>query len=296
MGAERERILSKPLHNFTLPLTLKWGNQRQLRCLKTATDDDEDHSAPSYTASMMMVKPRSSQPPLIRNNSSSRQQKRRRNEEEEEDGGGDCDARASKFDGGRIKGVVVREKIMMDLRRMEGGDKVKAEILRGKQPVETAAAAERPWNLRTRKGAVRIGFDGNFNLNLNNNKGLLTDFGDHQGFKANSQLSPEKEVERAKFSISLMRKEIEDDFMKMVGHRPPRRPKKRQRTVQRQMDNLFPGTWLREVTADDYKVEEVPETGKKPHRTTSTKMAMDEPPVKERHISFVSEANVVDKD
>lgn len=42
--------------------------------------------------------------------------------------------------------------------------------------------------------------------------------------------------ERAKFSVTLLRREIEQDFMAMVGHRPPRRPKKRAKIVQKELD------------------------------------------------------------
>ncbi|CAN1826479.1 hypothetical protein LINPERHAP1_LOCUS31563 [Linum perenne] len=51
------------------------------------------------------------------------------------------------------------------------------------------------------------------------------------------EIGEEKEEKpRAKFSASLSRKEIEDDFMAMFGHRPARRPKKRPRIVQKQLD------------------------------------------------------------
>ncbi|CAI0454608.1 unnamed protein product [Linum tenue] len=73
----------------------------------------------------------------------------------------------------------------------------------------------------------------------------------------------EKKEPRAKFTVSLSRKEIEDDFMAMIGHRPARRPKKRPRIVQKQMDTLFPGLWLGEVTVDSYKVPEIPDIGKR---------------------------------
>ncbi|CAN1244468.1 hypothetical protein LINPERPRIM_LOCUS6097 [Linum perenne] len=82
--------------------------------------------------------------------------------------------------------------------------------------------------------------------------------------KLTPRLRGEKEEKpRAKFSASLSRKEIEDDFMAMFGHRPARRPKKRPRIVQKQLDSLFPGLWLGEVTAEWYKVPENPDTGKK---------------------------------
>jgi hypothetical protein len=39
-----------------------------------------------------------------------------------------------------------------------------------------------------------------------------------------------------KFSVSLLREEIEQDFSALIGKRPPRRPKKRPRLVQKQMN------------------------------------------------------------
>lgn len=61
---------------------------------------------------------------------------------------------------------------------------------------------------------------------------------------------------RRKFSIALSREEIEEDFLMTKGAKPPRRPKKRAKYVQRQLDALFPGILLAEVTADLYKTEE----------------------------------------
>ncbi|KAL8463307.1 hypothetical protein ACS0TY_034093 [Phlomoides rotata] len=42
--------------------------------------------------------------------------------------------------------------------------------------------------------------------------------------------------ERPKFLVALSKSEIEEDFYSMVGHQPPRRAKKRNRNVQRQLD------------------------------------------------------------
>ena len=39
-----------------------------------------------------------------------------------------------------------------------------------------------------------------------------------------------------KFSLSLSKEEIEEDFMKMVGHLPPRKPNKRPKAVQKDLD------------------------------------------------------------
>ncbi|CAL9203701.1 unnamed protein product, partial [Musa hybrid cultivar] len=89
--------------------------------------------------------------------------------------------------------------------------------------------------------------------------------------------------ERPKFSITLTREEIEEDIYSVTGHRARRRPRKRPRVIQKQLDVsrsahlvqfilfflvkrlhfmissllyqlLFPGSWLSEITLDTYKV------------------------------------------
>ncbi|GJT41912.1 zinc finger, CCHC-type containing protein [Tanacetum coccineum] len=64
----------------------------------------------------------------------------------------------------------------------------------------------------------------------------------------------EKKEERPRFSLTLSRKEIEDDFFAMTGKKPPRRPKRRSRAVQAQINGLFPGSMLSEPHEDRYKV------------------------------------------
>uniref|UniRef100_A0A0A8Y3U2 Uncharacterized protein n=1 Tax=Arundo donax TaxID=35708 RepID=A0A0A8Y3U2_ARUDO len=58
------------------------------------------------------------------------------------------------------------------------------------------------------------------------------------------------------FSMPLTRQEIEADFVAITGRKPPRRPKKRPKNVQRQIEAVFPGSSLAEVTRDRYKVNE----------------------------------------
>ncbi|CAL4894733.1 unnamed protein product [Urochloa decumbens] len=58
------------------------------------------------------------------------------------------------------------------------------------------------------------------------------------------------------FSVALTRQEIDADFIAITGRKPPRRPKKRTRSVQRQIETLCPGSSLMEVTRDRYKVNE----------------------------------------
>ncbi|KAJ1690710.1 hypothetical protein LUZ63_014865 [Rhynchospora breviuscula] len=66
----------------------------------------------------------------------------------------------------------------------------------------------------------------------------------------------EKIAERRVFCVTLLREEIEEDIYAMKGTRPARRPRKRTRGLQRQLDMLFPGCYLNEVTLDTYKVVE----------------------------------------
>ncbi|CAM0954072.1 unnamed protein product [Alopecurus aequalis] len=65
---------------------------------------------------------------------------------------------------------------------------------------------------------------------------------------------PSRRRKREPFSVALAREEIEEDIYALTGGRPRRRPRKRPRVVQQKLDSVFPGLWLTEITADDYKV------------------------------------------
>ncbi|GAU34621.1 hypothetical protein TSUD_394120 [Trifolium subterraneum] len=67
-----------------------------------------------------------------------------------------------------------------------------------------------------------------------------------------------------KLCIELSESEIEEDFIKMVGHPPPRKPNKRANMVQNRLSALFPGMSLTKIKPDSYKVHEfiVPESTK----------------------------------
>lgn len=64
----------------------------------------------------------------------------------------------------------------------------------------------------------------------------------------------EKKEKKQKFPITLSRKEIEEDYLIMTGSKPPRKPKKRTKTVQKKLDSVFPGLWLLSATPGSYKV------------------------------------------
>lgn len=245
MGPERSN--SKPLHNFMLPL--KWGNQRHLRCTKLPSDSAADAAGDRRSpASREFHSP----PP----SNATRHAKPRFLGDEGID--------------------AVREKLMLDFKTE--ADRMKDAIL-GKEvaddddndvrmvdappPTEETATGVRTWNLRTRRAPV-----GDKGVRIDERKARLpsplsTLNGGVAGKSPKLRRSPEKEVRPVKFSPTLTKKEIEEDFMRMVGHRPPRRPKRRPRNVQKQLDTLFPGQWLSEVSADSYKVPDDAETGKR---------------------------------
>ncbi|CAL5399681.1 unnamed protein product [Camellia sinensis] len=278
MGSER----SKPLHNFTMPC-LKWGSQRYLRCMKMNPNGEvcsADRRSSASEVDKRLIGRR-----IGRTDRKESFQKSPSPAETEVGVFGRKSKAASDGDDGI---EAVREKLMFDLQT--AADKMKVAILREgledvRPPTAAAAPAEadgaRPWNLRTRRAACKaptgingaIGGSGggggnsskvderkpNFSPLRTENKspGLVGDV----TVPAAENLAGEMR-DRAKFSVSLCRREIGDDFMVIAGHRPPRRPKKRPKIVQEQLDCLFPGLWLTEITADIYKVPEVPETGK----------------------------------
>lgn len=145
-------------------------------------------------------------------------------------------------------------------------NKRKIDEVGGLREEEAAAAggaaggannAMMPWNLRTRRAACKA-------PPQNNEE-------ERRLFDTRCSSPPVKEKkkvvvvagnnnnEKVKFSVSLSKEEVEQDFWALLGARPPRRPKKRPRIVQRQLNTLFPGLWLAEITAESYKVADVPE-------------------------------------
>ncbi|CAI0454606.1 unnamed protein product [Linum tenue] len=273
MGTERSK---PPLHNFNLP-SLKWGNQRQLRCMNPPDSSNSGSTNPRRERGISFDRHRrSSRSPPLKFAASSR----------------DYEARHHQFkkprprSGGADEGIeALGEKLMFDLKT--AADRMKHEILRKEVcdeeekdddeedadatmgtkaavAVSTGGGEEkehepRPWNLRTRRAACKApGLRIEEPKESSRSSPIRSDSG-----KLPRLRGGEKKEPRAKFTVSLSRKEIEDDFMAMIGHRPARRPKKRPRIVQKQMDTLFPGLWLGEVTVDSYKVPEIPDIGKR---------------------------------
>ncbi|KAF9602750.1 hypothetical protein IFM89_030638 [Coptis chinensis] len=226
----------KPLHNFSLPY-LKWGNNQRSRNTPPPPHNNNNRSSPSASS------------------------------EPESDDGSD-----------KKRKVVKSTNLVI---RIPKPNNVKTEPTEA-ETITTAIVTEepvsKPWNLRPRKGVVK-------NNNEMSSNGVKSG-GEIEEKLKESHVIEKKEQEqkmmampkslrlrglienennvvekkeKPKLFVTLLREEIEVDYFAWTGLKPPRRPKKRNRTVQKQMDNLSPGFWLPStITADSYNVPEDP--------------------------------------
>ncbi|KAB2058690.1 plsB [Gossypium arboreum] len=73
-----------------------------------------------------------------------------------------------------------------------------------------------------------------------------------------------KGVAWPKLYITLSSKEKEEDFMAMKGCKPPQRPKKRAKIIQRSLLLVSPGAWLTDMCQERYEVREKKSSKKRP--------------------------------
>ncbi|XP_074575431.1 uncharacterized protein LOC141831909 [Curcuma longa] len=107
---------------------------------------------------------------------------------------------------------------------------------------EAAPEVSRPWNLRARK--------------TSNGNGGCVIAGAAAAATAAGPAAEEERKRKVGLTVPLTAEEIEEDVYALTGSRPRRRPKKRPRVVQRQIDSLFPGLWLSDITVESYKVDD----------------------------------------
>ncbi|KAJ4961139.1 hypothetical protein NE237_021049 [Protea cynaroides] len=268
---------SRPLHNFDMPC-LKWGNQKFLRCMKLNSNGkiptvDGVHlvrSSASEAESEGFVGRRRDFDSTNRRFSKSSESFKKLLLPPIGAYG-----ETSEIEGDVDDGIAeVRAKLMSELRT--AANMINVAIPEEGEEDESAAAV-RPWNLRTRRAACRApndnGRGGGAGCSNSKNEERQQNSSSHRTDNSNIKslrlrgLSPAQgtveKKEGPKFSIPLSREEIDDDFLLMIGARPSRRPKKRARIVQKQLDTIFPGLWLSEITPDSYKVPDIPEPGKR---------------------------------
>ncbi|XP_019161077.1 PREDICTED: uncharacterized protein LOC109157671 [Ipomoea nil] len=285
---------SQPLHNFSLP-HLKWkknhhsNNHHRGRSPKLP----ESASSPSRVDSPI----RKSQSPLLQSFQSPNHEPLTQPARQSAVLGGDLVSESSRRNSVAEKGRNgVPEKLekkhrvseMDAIGQKEGRSKIVLKLPRKNKGVEiqeepkadevqeegkTAAApaavdresSEEPvsktWNLRPRKPIQK-----SLNLNGVQFKASMTEDktqSPHRTpIRSEAELNnAEKKEKRQRFSLALSREEIEEDIFALTGSKPVRRPKKRAKSVQKQLDTLFPGLWLSSITPDSYKVSEIPLKG-----------------------------------
>ncbi|KAH9721138.1 Chromogranin [Citrus sinensis] len=116
----------------------------------------------------------------------------------------------------------------------------------------------RPWNLRPRKVQETLVDVAVFQNRGDNNANTKAPKSTRLREMVESRGSNGDKKEKNKFWVTLSREEIEEDIFIMTGSRPARRPRKRPKNVQKQLDNVFPGLWLVGLTADAYRVSDAP--------------------------------------
>lgn len=212
-----------PLHNFSLPV-LKWGNQRLLRCMKVDPNVLDRRSPPSDAESADRSSPNRSG--SCRKPSTPSPPEKSRNP-----------PKPTASDSGIEE---IRAKLLDHLRT--AADQMRYKVPEDKEEEESSAL--RPWNLRTRRAACKAPADaGRVGASPpppppppaeNSTRSRLR--GSVAAAAAAAAAAQAAVKEKKKLSVSLLREEVEQDYLAMTGSKPPRRPKKRARIVQRQLD------------------------------------------------------------
>ncbi|KAG2672151.1 hypothetical protein I3760_13G026700 [Carya illinoinensis] len=164
-----------------------------------------------------------------------------------------------------------KSKILIRLRTKNKSGATEDEDGAAEAPALTSSAAiteveepaQKTWNLRPRKSATkRLDADGV--RGASRTDGALVQETKSQSparaesARARNGTDAKVSEKRPKLSISLSRKEIEEDILVFTGSKPARRPKKRVKNVQKQLDCVFPGLWLGSITPESYRVSDAP--------------------------------------
>ncbi|KAL0798947.1 hypothetical protein Bca101_054122 [Brassica carinata] len=261
MTTTRRPERPKSLHNFTLS-NLKWGSQRHLKCTKNTGSTSigsgsGDHRLRRRSSSLRFAG--SSVPIPFRFRS---QHRRGATFESAENGGGEEEEEEEEgIEEFRVKIMsdlkTVRDRITQSMYALKEQQHEEEEEERKpgggsdgqEKEKERDVSPAKPWNLRKRRAdACKEPVE---ERTANPSPPPARNDSTRGGAVVEAETAT-----RPKFSVKLSKKEIEEDFMAALGRRPPRRPKKRPRTVQKKLDSLYPGFYLTEVTPDAYKVPE----------------------------------------
>lgn len=254
-------IKSQPLHNFSLSF-LKWGKNQMnnQRCRRPADSSREsppgEHRSPASEADSDGGSKNDSGLDARKFTVGSRSARNRFTFSS-------CSMEKSKKqqvvlprEGAEVDEAA--EKVLVRL-RTESKDKSacknKAASVVAEDEVEESI--QKPWNLRPRRAVLKPSFE--IGVAVKNTEITETENMPKslrlRGFIEGQNC---EKKEKRKFWISLSREEIEEDIFVMTGSKPARRPRKRSKNVQKQLDNVFPGLWLAGITPDAYRVPDAP--------------------------------------
>lgn len=234
-SSSRER-----LHYFALPDNgLQWGVQRQLRCMKI---NPNSRTNDQYQSLYAPVTDRSRQGRKELTHLTQSQKL----------------AISPVKNSGHRGDKPLPDYSVVDLQRGADGMRISTVEERGKGKAkvsvddcnENKSLGLRSWNLRTRRSACKAP-QGNGGGDMN--VPIVASGGSERGGNCDV-FSPVRRVdsrlrggggmgstvvqkmERPKFSLTLTKEEIEDDFNSMTGAKPPRRPKRRPKALQRKLN------------------------------------------------------------
>ncbi|KAL1543347.1 hypothetical protein AAHA92_20331 [Salvia divinorum] len=105
----------------------------------------------------------------------------------------------------------------------------------------------RPWNLRPRNVKSKEVFGGEMNK-----AEAQMRRGGKEGKGDDREKGEKKKKKKLSINIALTKEEIEEDIFALTGAKPSRRPQKRPKNVQKQLDLTFPGLHLLSITPDSY--------------------------------------------
>jgi len=160
--------------------------------------------------------------------------------------GGNCRSfRSNSYESTDAKGIsVVREKLMHELKTdlKTATDRMKYAIL--SEESEEDRETFKSWSMRmkqTKEIKAPTSSSGNAKLNLTSLSRIEIDAADDDGFvdpiasRLRSNITSNK-AEKPKFALQLLSKEIHEDFIALLGRGPHKRPTKRPKVVQKELN------------------------------------------------------------
>ncbi|GMH26653.1 hypothetical protein Nepgr_028496 [Nepenthes gracilis] len=134
-----------------------------------------------------------------------------------------------------------------------------AEVETAEANPETDGPAQKPWNLRPRRSTIKppveIGGGPSKNGEFHEQ---MEKFPKSMRLRGFGESSGNEKREKRRFLMSLSREEIEEDIYSLTGSKPARRPRKRAKNVQKELDKVFPGLWLVGLSPDAYRGLDAP--------------------------------------